>query len=129
MTVIMILAGVGFVLSVYGVYVERKIKQDPSYKPACDLSDMVSCSKPILSPYGNMFIVSNALIGSAFYAGVLVLALLGYKTLLLYAACAAVMGSVPLAYILYAKIKSVCLLCTAIYVVNIFMLVTVWREW
>lgn len=120
---IALVAIAGFVLSLYGYFIDGKIKQDPTYKPACDLSDRISCSKPILSPYGKLLYVSNALVGMAFYGLVFLLALLGFPHLIFVCACAALAASGVLAYILYFKVGAFCLLCHAIYAVNILLFV------
>ena len=61
LTLIAILAVLGFALSLYGFMIEEKIKRNSTYKPACDISENISCSKPILSPWGSMFGFSNAI--------------------------------------------------------------------
>ena len=120
---IALVAAVGFALSLYGYFVERKIMENPSYKPACDLSDRISCSKPILSQYGKLFFVSNTLVGMAFYGLVFVLALLGMAYPIFILACVSLGATFVLAYILYFKVGSFCLVCNAIYVVNIVLFV------
>lgn len=122
---VLVLAGIGFVLSLYAFIVEKKLKQDPTYKPACDIADRISCSKVATSPYANLFFVSNAVIGMAFYVLVMLLAWLGYEQALKIAVAAGVLMSLYLAYILYTKIKSLCLVCTATYIVNAALFVCV----
>lgn len=120
---IALVAAVGFALSLYGYFVERKIMENPAYKPACDLSDRISCSKPILSAYGKLLFVSNTLVGMAFYGLVFVLALLGLAYPIFLLACIALGATLVLAYILYFKVGSFCLICHAIYLVNIVLFV------
>jgi len=120
---IALVAAAGFALSLYDYFVERKIMANPAYKPACDLSDRISCSKPILSQYGKLFFVSNALVGMAFYSVVFIAALLGLSQVLFILACGAIGASLVLAYILYFKVHALCLICSAIYVVNILLFV------
>ena len=117
------LASVGFCVSLYTYFVERKIKAEPDYKPACDLSDTVSCSKPMKSIYANLFFVSNAVIGMGFYVLVIILTLLHAYTLLFLAIVGSCIASCILAYILYTKIKSFCILCTSVYVINFLLLI------
>ncbi len=120
--IIPILAIIGFFVSLYAYYIEKKIAKDPTYKPMCDLSDRISCSKPIVSPWGKIIIFSNALIGMIFYVVVLLFYFLNYTPLLFYSALIAVGASLVLAYILFFKIKTLCLLCCCIYVINILLL-------
>ena len=58
---IMILSCLGFFVSLYTFIIEEKIKRDRSYKPVCDISDAISCSKPIMIQYGNLIGFSNTI--------------------------------------------------------------------
>lgn len=117
-TSIFIIAAIGLCISVYGFFVEYKLNENPTYKPICDLSDRVSCSKTFLSPYGKLLKVSNTLLGVLFYSCMMLFAWLEYTTLIWYGALAAAVASVIFAYILFFKVRTVCLLCISIYLVN-----------
>jgi vitamin-K-epoxide reductase (warfarin-sensitive) len=121
--ILLALALGGFAISAYAYITEKKIKNDATFKPACDLSDRISCSRVMLSPYANMLLISNALVGIAYYAGIAILAMLNLVNIIFYAAIASCAVSCFLAYILYFKIKSFCILCTTLYVINILMLI------
>ena len=123
MVALIALAVVGFIVSLYGFLIELWIKKDPTYKPACDLSDRVSCSKPILSKYGKLLGVSNTILGMGYYLAVSALALFGFMDLLILVTAAGALASVGFAYILYFKIKSFCLICSATYAINIALLI------
>lgn len=123
MILILLLALVGFAVSFYGLMVERKLKKDPTYKPACDLSDRASCSKPMLSKYSHLFGVTNTVLGMAYYGILFAAAMLGLAKLVLLLAVAGCIASFGFAYILYFKIKSFCLICTTTYVINIALAV------
>ena len=71
--IIIIVTIIGFMVSLYAYYIEKKIEQDPTYKPICDLSDRISCSKPIRSSWGKLFTLSNASVGMVFYVFILLL--------------------------------------------------------
>jgi vitamin-K-epoxide reductase (warfarin-sensitive) len=116
------LAIIGFLISVYAYMTEEKIKKDPNFKPACDLSDRISCSKPLKSEYANLFYISNTIAGILFYAFLAVLAFFNMAAALFYAAIAACVASVYLAYLLYFKIGALCLICTSLYIVNALLL-------
>ncbi len=118
-----LVAGLGFVVSLYTYFIERKIAQNTHYKAACDLSDVVSCSKPIKSPYGKLFGISNALLGLAYYAFVFILVLLQSKIVLYIAALVAFLFSLYLAWLLYFRIRAFCILCTSTYVINLILLI------
>ncbi len=123
MIFIILLALAGIVISIYAYTVEMNISKNPEYKPACDLSDKISCSRVMASGYGKMLGISNALIGVAFYSLVFILACFSAATLIFYLSIAAVLVSIGLAYISYFRIKSFCLVCTSVYVVNILLLI------
>jgi vitamin-K-epoxide reductase (warfarin-sensitive) len=113
----------GFLISLYSFFIEQKFKQDSTYKVWCDISDKISCSKPIMGNYSNLFFISNALAGMGFYGFIIVLALLNQVYPIFYLSLAAGAVTIYLAYILFIKIKSLCLLCTAIYFINCILLV------
>ncbi len=121
--VIILLAAVGFAISLYGYFVEEKVKADSSYKPICDISEQVSCSKAFSSQYGKLLGFTNTVAGMIFYAAVLLLTIFGYDQLVFYSSVAACAASVGLAYILFFRVKSYCLVCTAIYAINILLLI------
>lgn len=122
------LAIVGFLISVYAYITEEKLKEDATYKPVCDLSDRISCSKPLKSEYANIFYISNTIAGILFYAFLAVLAFFNMITGLFYAAIAACAASVYLAYLLYFKIGALCLICTSLYIINALLLFFSYKE-
>ena len=124
---IIIFACIGLCIAVYTYVIERKIKEDPTYKSVCDISDRISCSKPIKSAYANVFFFSNAVMGILFYVLVGILAFFHAPILLLITMVAGCISSCVFAYILYFKIKALCLLCTSLYVVNGILLYLVIR--
>lgn len=127
MLYLMILALIGFCLSLYAYYLEQKVKNDEQYKASCDINDRISCTKPILSPYSHFFYFSNAILGLIFYALIAVLAFFNLHALLLFLAIGGVVASCILGYLLFFEIKSFCLVCTSLYIVNILILLcTLW---
>ena len=120
-TAIMILSVVGFLLSLYTFFIERQLIHHAGYIPLCDISDVVSCTKPLLSPYAKLLGISNAVLGMIFYAGMFVGAWYGYADLVRYGALLAALASVIFAYILYFRIYALCIICTLIYVVNVVL--------
>lgn len=120
---VIIVAIIGFCISLYTYVLEQKIKREPEYKPACDISDKISCTKPMKSEYANLFFFSNALVGMLYYILIIVLAAIHVSTPLLIAAIGGCIASLILAYLLYFKIKSLCLLCTSLYIINALILI------
>lgn len=117
---------VGFLVSLYGYSVERRLKRDANFKPACDISDSVSCSRAFSSKYSKLFGISNTLAGLAFYALIMVLAWFEMDLLILLASIASGLMSLVFAYLLYFKVKSVCVICSVVYILNVLLLLISW---
>ncbi len=116
---IILLSFIGFCVSLYAYSISQNLKKDPSYKPACNISDRISCTKPIESPYGNLLGFSNSYLGLVYYPLMILLALFGNNASLMVLATGSLLFTIYLAYILFTKIKSLCLICLTIYAVNI----------
>ena len=119
---LIILALAGFCIALYTYATEIRVSQDPTFKPMCDISDRISCTKPMQSPYANIFFFSNAIVAILFYALVFAMAVLGSNKLVFIAALTGSIVSCYLAYLLYFKVKSLCILCTSLYIINFLML-------
>lgn len=120
----LILASVGLAISVYGITVERKLQENAQFKAACDINDQISCSRPMLSSYNKLLGISNIWASALYYVAIIILTVLNLDKFVLIIACAGVAVSVVFAYILYFKIRSLCLICTSLYVVNVLIAVT-----
>ena len=125
MTTVIIICVVGLVISVYGIFVERKIQQDALYKPACDISARISCSKTFLSPYGKMLGISNIWVSAIYYCCIIAAAMMGYMTIVMIVSAAGVLVSCYFAYILYFKVQSLCPICTSLYITNALLAIAV----
>lgn len=119
---LLLLSIAGFLISLYGFYIEQKLKTNPNYKPICDISDRVSCTKPIKSPLGKLFGISNTIVGMFFYSVMIVLSWIGLYQMVFVGAIGACLVSLYLAYILYFRIKTFCLICTITYAINAALL-------
>lgn len=120
---IYITALAGFLLSVYTLYVEHRLKKNADYHAVCDISNRMSCTRTFHSNYGKMFGISNGWWGLIYYIAIAILVYLSRFDLTLYLAIVGVLMSARLAYILYFKLKNFCLVCNGIYLVNILLLV------
>ncbi len=120
---IFVITCIGFLASVYSFIVEQKIKHNPTYKPICNLSDKISCSKPILSPYGKIIGISNSVVGMCFYLIIALLALIHATMIIFGLALCSCLASIYLAWILYTRIKALCLICITIYLINGLLLI------
>jgi len=116
------LALIGFLLSFYAFHIRRKsLKQ--KYKPLCDISKNISCTKALTSPHGKLIGISNSTLGLIFYPLIFILAYLNLITSIFYLSLLALLASLYLAYISYYKLRTLCLVCTSIYLVNILLLI------
>ncbi|MBI2208435.1 vitamin K epoxide reductase family protein [Candidatus Woesearchaeota archaeon] len=122
LTLLIILA-IGFLLSLYSFYVERKVSSQKNYKAVCDISDKLSCTKAFATGYGKIFGISNGLAGMLFYGIVLITVFYGALNLAFYLSVLSIFASLYLAYVLQFKVRAVCLICYSIYAVNILLLI------
>lgn len=121
MLIIIIFAIIGLTISIYSITVERKLAQDMNYKAACDISDSISCTRPMLSEYNKMFGISNSLAAALYYGAVIITAIINIPLLLMIVVTTGLITTCIFAYILYFKIKSICLICTSLYLINIIL--------
>jgi len=128
MAAIIILSFLGLALSLYAHGVEERKKRQPGYKPFCDLTEKVSCTKALMSEWGKMLGISNALTGIAYYALIFSLALLSSWVWIYFLSIIALVFSLFLAYLLYSRVKSYCVLCTSIYLINLLIFLVVWTR-
>lgn len=120
------IAFIGLIIAAYAYFVESKIEADPTYKPLCDISGAVSCSKPMRSKYSKIFMFSNGTLGMIYYASMMVLAVFECIYCARLLSVAGVCMSVFFAYILFFKVKSFCLICISLYAVNIALLLALY---
>ena len=116
-----IISLLGVAVSLYSYLLERTLAKNPAYKPMCDLSDRISCSAPLKSPYATMLGVSNAVWALLYYTSIILMALKDYVTPLLALTTAGIVYSAYLAYILVSKIRAWCLVCTCMYLINLVL--------
>lgn len=121
--VVLILAAAGFIVSLYGYLVEGKMQANPSYKPACDINNIISCSRAFNSDYSKMMGVTNTIVGMVFYALVFLTEIFQLGNLVYYYAVGAAVASVIFAYLLYVKVGSFCLVCSMVYMINFSLLI------
>ncbi len=121
--ILLILATIGLLISIYGITVERKLQQDAQYKAACDISDTISCTRPFLSPYGKMLGISNIWASAGYYVIIIAAVTLNQPQLVMLITASGLLVTIAFAYILYFKVKSLCLICTSLYIVNIALFV------
>ncbi|PAA73001.1 hypothetical protein BOX15_Mlig005345g1, partial [Macrostomum lignano] len=126
-------------LSVYSLYVKSMLGSSPGYKAHCDISSYITCSKTFNSSYGTGFGLIGPLLGedhilnqdNGVYGIIFFLmhfllvcfaaSKLGFCLRLLNSLALAA-GSLWLAYILFYVLKHACIVCIAIYGLNLLAL-------
>jgi len=116
------LSAFGMLLSLYALHVRWKITKIPEYKPFCDFKHNVSCSKAFVGKYGAVGLLPNPLYGIFFYALVFIAA--NYPWPLAVLSSFGLLLSMYLGYLSYFKMKNFCLLCTAIYIINVLLMLS-----
>src|SRR3989344_5023812 len=102
MDYVMIVSTIGFLLSLYAFYLEKKSEKG-DYKALCDINDRMSCTKAFKSNYGKTFGMSNGFAGIIFYVLVIALSLTNFGAYIFYLAIASVLASIYLWYVLAFK--------------------------
>ncbi len=123
MIIILIVAFIGLAASVYGFFIEQKLKKDAAYKPVCDISDRASCTKALSSEYSTTFGISKTIWGMMYYALIIVGTLLQFHMLTFLAITIGLCLTIWFAYLLYFKLRLFCFVCTTTYIVNIFLFI------
>ncbi len=125
---IIVLCLIGIAVSLYSYYVEFRLKKVQNYRPFCDISNSASCSKPFKSGYSHLFYIPNSIMGILFYIVIIGFAHLNYLEMVLRLAILGALVTIILGYILFFKIRSFCLLCVSIYMINILILILVLKK-
>ncbi len=120
-TLLLILSFLGFALSIYSFYVEKRLEKNKKYSPVCDLHDKISCKKNFTSSYAKSFSFSNSFIGIFFYLLLIILSYINIVNVIFYLSIPSLIFSIYLAYISFFKLKNFCILCSLIYIINILI--------
>jgi vitamin-K-epoxide reductase (warfarin-sensitive) len=132
---------IGFILSIYTIYIELNLSSDQNFVASCDINQQISCSKVITSKYGHILsalglVPLNSILdrpnceyGVLFYLSVLFFYSFSLNSPLMrfFLLLTAVFGMVLsciLAYIMVYILQQICIICYATYVVNTVILVT-----
>ncbi|GLH00951.1 Vitamin K epoxide reductase complex subunit 1-like protein 1 [Gryllus bimaculatus] len=130
---------VGIALCVYAFVVEERKSQDAKYQAVCDLSEHMSCSRVLTSPYAKGFGLVRHVLGedsplnvpNSIPGGVMftLFALLCFLQRAWTARIQLVLGilsnisSVYLGSILYFVLQDFCVICVSVYAINFINLV------
>mgnify|MGYP001585932036 CR=1 FL=1 len=121
MLLIQILSILGFLLSLYFFKVEFRLYHDKNYKATCDVNKKISCSKALLSKYNGILGIPNSLAGIFYYIILFSLAAYNIKFYIFPLVLLAFIGSIFLAYFSIIKLKTYCLVCNLIYLINLIL--------
>ena len=123
LTGVVTLATIGMFIALYGIFVEKKIRMDMNYHAACDISSSISCTKSFVSPYNKLLGISNITVCLLYYAVLLLCGITDKSDLAMLLSWAGLIGTIMFAYVLYFKIRTLCLICTSMYVINVLLVV------
>lgn len=118
-----LLSTLGFLISLYTYNTELNLKKNKRYKPICDVNNKLSCSKTLTSKFGHLAGFSNSLGGIFFYILILILANYNLNNYVFYLSIPGFIGTIYLAYLSLIRLKTYCLICNFIYVINILLLI------
>ena len=121
-SIIWYLSIIGLILSIYALYVIKKSKKK-SYKPLCDISKNISCTKSFSSKEGKLAVLPNPWYGTLFYSIILILISLNQIKIIFFLSIFIGLITTYLAYISYIKQRNFCVVCTGIYIINFFLLI------
>jgi len=122
----MILGVIGFIgamLTVYLLHIEAVLAVNHKYKALCDINDKINCTAVAKSQYAHIFGISNAVLGILFYGLVAILDIFGEPQTIFYLSIPAFVFTLFLAYLMFFKIRKLCLVCLATYCINILIFI------
>lgn len=138
--VVTLLGVIGLAISLWTEVLHRELTTNATYTSFCNVNATINCDRVLSSRWAEVAGVSVALLAALYYVVVVALAValaahgqavrrrqLG--NLLLLQAFGGFSFSVYMAGIAIGVIGTVCLMCSALYVVSVLQLVAVWRLW
>jgi uncharacterized membrane protein/protein-disulfide isomerase len=131
-----VLAVAGFLISAVLTYLHLRAVADPQgYKSFCNISPGVNCDAVALSKYAVVLGVPNSVFGALFYVLVAALSIAGFRAgrevVVRRAGHLFILLSVSLLYsfylagISYFRLKTLCILCSGLYGVNLALFLVV----
>jgi uncharacterized membrane protein len=134
---VLVLAVVGLAAAATSTYVHYRLLTVPNFTSFCDVNSTVSCTQAYLSPYGELAGVPVAIFGALYFAAVMAIAALAWRSepkAVSYGAAYIFAMSVPalafIAYLAFAAffvLHAFCILCAITYVSVIGITFVTWR--
>lgn len=130
---ILILSILGIIISIELTHLHLKIIVEPEYQSFCNISDKINCDVVNSSKYSEILFIPISHLGTLTYIFIFILALFSLKghplsnllntfNLLIFIFCN--LYSLFLFYISLFVIKSLCILCCGLYLINLGLLIT-----
>lgn len=116
---ILALTLIGFCLSVYVLHVEKYAGKKKDFRAWCDFTERISCTKAFTSEFAHTGMLPNSVIGMIGYSVMALLAYFNEIQYLFLISLACLSFSVFLAYVLFVRVRSYCLVCISIYAINL----------
>ena len=135
---------IGFVATLYAIYVAKRSKA--GFKVMCDINDRISCTAVLKSEYAylckmylgvsddSIFNVPNTYYGLLFYIAIMIYPLYPFtlipfrEILLFFASIMSMLISFLLALILKYRLNNLCVICVFTYFVNAAIFYLAWKE-
>ncbi|HYD48362.1 MAG TPA: thioredoxin domain-containing protein [Terriglobales bacterium] len=135
---VLLAAAIGLWVSITIENVKRQLDSDANFASFCNVNARVNCDVVLSSDYANLFGVSVSLLACLYYGGMLLLAAgLVYsesfsrrRSLAAALFAGSIFGlifSIYMAYVAFFVLNTVCLLCSALYLVSLVVFVFSWR--
>lgn len=135
---ILLAAAIGLGISLTIERVHHQLASDASYVSFCTVNSRVNCDVVLSSQYAEAFGVSISIWASLFYTGIFVIGVaIAYarrastrRTLSSLVFAGSILGllfSVYMAYVAFAVLNAICLLCSGLYLVSIALFALAWR--
>lgn len=125
---IITLASIGIAVSLYAYYLTYKIQNQVDYKAACDINDQMSCTKATRSPYSKTFGIPNSVLGLAYYLAIIGFVVTNQPQYLAYLVVGGLLATGYYAYLLFFKVRTICLVCVSTYIVNVLLFLFVFTS-
>ncbi|MCF7847094.1 MAG: hypothetical protein K9M51_03655 [Candidatus Gracilibacteria bacterium] len=109
----------GFALSASALWIHIRSQQKKRFRAWCDLGRNASCTRVFGSRYGKILGIPNPVFGLVWYGSIPFLP----ETIFTPIAWGVLFLSLVLAYLLYVRLRDFCIVCTAIYLINVLLVV------
>ncbi|MFT4303955.1 MAG: vitamin K epoxide reductase family protein [Candidatus Woesearchaeota archaeon] len=119
-----IYAVIGIIVSIYVMYVEKKLKHNAKYKAICDINSKIFCTKVILDRSAYLvFGLHNSIIGILYYITVIIASFYANFILIVVISIPAIMMTIYLMIVTLIRIRKICIMCSITHILNIIIFI------